>query len=563
MKRTLDVALITLLDGDLVQHPEHLGVAYLAGELRKAGHTVEILAISPANEAAMTARVIALAPRLVGFSLTTASFARATRIGRQVREALGTATHITAGGPLATSLGASLLRNPAWDFLDSSVRGDGELPIIDLLAALAHGKRLDAVPSLCHHTLTGVVCNPLAGAINDLSSFSLPSRDQIQRGPQATARIATSRGCTSRCSFCNAPHAGNLLAGKVWRGRAPEDVVDEIVTIYHEMNVSDFEFVDSTFEDPGGTAWAKQRIAAMAQLLIQRNLNLTFGCCVQAQNWTENDLWLIDLLRRAGLQRVLIGVESGSAEALKRWLKKATPADNRRAIDLFRSRSIYVNIGFIMFHPHATWEEVMENASFLRSTACHNLRLFSTRMEVYPGTGILETLRREDLLLPEYDQTLNPFAYKFIDAQVAQLARAMALLAGEEYASSGTVTVLPPHLQFAFFDMTLHAQLTRKMRADAPAGRRTPRSQKFLADYGAICGEISRFNFDVFQTTAGRVRSGASAEQAAACMVDDVQDWYAEKIEEIALLYRNCMDEQLPLARPGSLDYSNFMVGVQ
>jgi len=563
MKHTLDVALITLLDGDLVQHPEHLGVAHLASELRKAGRSVEIFAISPGNETELVARVIALEPRLVGFSLTTASFARATRIGQIVREALGPATHITAGGPVATSLGASLLRNPSWDFLDSAVRGDGELPIVQLLSALSQRMPLETVPSLCHRTLAEVVCNPLAGAINDLGWLALPSREQIGRGSQTTARIATSRGCTSRCSFCNAPHAGNLLTGKVWRGRAPESVVDEIETIYHEMKVHDFEFVDSTFEDPGGTDWAKQRIATIARLLIDRNLNITFGCCVQAQNWTEKDLWLIDLLRRAGLQRVLVGVESGSAEALKRWLKKATPADNLRAIELFRSHSIYVNMGFIMFHPHATSREVMENASFLRSTGCHHLRLFCTRMEVYPGTGILETLRREDLLLPEYDRTLNPFAYKFVDANVARLAYAMALLAGEEYASSGTVTVLPHHLQFGFLDMTLHAQLTWKMRTDAAGDRRALRFQKFLSDYRVICDQISGFNFDVFQTMAGRVLSGASARQAGASLIGRVQDWYAEKIEEISLLYAECMDEQLPVFASGPHQYSNFVVGVQ
>ncbi|MGZ4898285.1 MAG: cobalamin-dependent protein, partial [Candidatus Angelobacter sp.] len=135
MTRATDVVLITLLDGDLVQQPEHLGVAYVAAALRRAGHRVEILTTSPANEAEVVARVLFLRPRLSGFSLTTASFARATRLGRQIREAMGQEVHITAGGPLATSLGASLLRNPSWDFLDSVVRGDGEVPIIHLLNA--------------------------------------------------------------------------------------------------------------------------------------------------------------------------------------------------------------------------------------------------------------------------------------------------------------------------------------------------------------------------------------------------------------------------------------------
>jgi anaerobic magnesium-protoporphyrin IX monomethyl ester cyclase len=562
MKQKCDVVLITLLDGDLVQHPEHLGVAYLAAELRKAGRTVEIFPTSPANQVEVINSIIHLKPKLVGFSLTTASFARATRVGQQLREGLGSATHITAGGSLATSLGDSLLRNPAWDFLDSSVRGDGEGPIVELLEALTRDRDLSRVPSLCHRTCAGVACNPPALAVNDLNTFSPPSRDQIRGGKQMTARIATSRGCTSRCSFCNAPNAANRLVGKVWRGRSPLSVVDEMETVYHDQKVRDFEFVDSTFEDPGGSAWAKERIANIARLILERKLDITFGCCIQAQNWHEEDLWLIRLLRSAGLQRVLVGVESGSAETLKRWLKKATPIDNRRTIRLFQSNSVYVNMGFIMFHPHSTRQELMENISFLQSVGCQNLRQFCTRMEIYPGTGVLETLRKEGLLCPEYDSTLNPFAYRFVDAEIERLAYAMALLAGEEYASSGTVDVLPPHFQFAFFDMALHSQLTREMRAAGSRGS-ADRLQQFISDYNAICDEMSTFNIDLFRTISTRVFSGESPREATAVLVDHVQSWYAEKMTEISQLYRDCVDEQLPFAAMDFVQYSNSPVGVQ
>ena len=302
---------------------------------------------------------------------------------------------------------------------------------------------------------------------------------------------------------------------------------------------------------------------AIAQLILDRKLNITFGCCVQAQNWGEEDLWLIDLLKRAGLQRVLIGIESGSAESLKRWQKKATPADNRRAIGLFRSRSIYVNMGFIMFHPHSTRQEVMENASFLRSTGGHNLRLLGTRLEVYPGTAVLETLRKDGLLRAEYDHTLNPFAYRFIDDGIERLAHAMALLAGEEYAASGTVEVLPPHLQFAFLDLALHTQIEGKMRVDAETRRGARRLHQFMAEYHSICERIGAFNYDLFQDIARQVLAGKPAQETIFGLVDLVQSWYSKKIEEVSLLYSNCMEEQPTIAAPVSLQYSNSMAGVQ
>jgi anaerobic magnesium-protoporphyrin IX monomethyl ester cyclase len=555
----LDVALITLLDGDLVQFPEHLGVAYLAAEVRNAGWTVEIFPTSPDNEAEVIARIASLQPRIAGFSLTTASFLRASRIGQHLRELLGDSIHITAGGPVVSSMGTSLLRNPAWAFLDSAVRGEGEASIKQLLEAVIGNGDFTAVPNLCYRTPTEVACNPRSGAVHDLDRLPFASRDQVLIGPFRSARIATSRGCTSRCSFCNAPHAGNTFTGKVWRGRSPESVVDEIESIYREHRVMDFEFVDSTFEDPGGTPKAKERIATIARLILQRGLKITFGCCVQAQNWKIDDLWLIRLLKQAGLQRVLIGVESGSTETLRSWFKKATVADNHRAVELFRTNGVYVNMGFIMFHPHSTRQNVMENAAFLKAAGCHNLRLLCTRMEVYPGTELLERLRSQGLLRSDYDATLNPYAYTFVDAEIEKLAYAMALLAGEEYARFGTVDVVPPHLQFAFMDFVIHRNLEWQSKQGPEAARR---AQQFGACYRELCSEISEFNLGVFHNISRSIFAGGRPEDIAAETAGGVADWYSKKIAEINGLYQECMEEQPPYIPPLNIcDSFNSMVG--
>ena len=555
----LDVALITLLDGDLVQFPEHLGVAYLAAEVRNAGWTVEIFPTSPDNEAEVIARIASLQPRIAGFSLTTASFLRASRIGQHLRELLGDSIHITAGGPVVSSMGTSLLRNPAWAFLDSAVRGEGEASIKQLLEAVIGNGDFSSVPNLCYRTPTEVACNPRSGAVHDLDRLPFASRDQVLIGPFRSARIATSRGCTSRCSFCNAPHAGNTFTGKVWRGRSPESVVDEIESIYREHRVRDFEFVDSTFEDPGGTPKAKERIATIARLILQRNLKITFGCCVQAQNWKIDDLWLIRLLKQAGLQRVLIGVESGSTETLRSWFKKATVADNHRAVELFRTNGVYVNMGFIMFHPHSTRQNVMENAAFLKAAGCHNLRLLCTRMEVYPGTELLERLRSQGLLRSDYDATLNPYAYTFVDAEIEKLAYAMALLAGEEYARFGTVDVVPPHLQFAFMDFVIHRNLEWQSKQGPEAARR---AQQFGACYRELCSEVSEFNLGVFHNISRRIFAGGQPEDIAAETAGGVADWYGKKIAEINGLYQECMEEQPPYIPPLNIcDSFNSMVG--
>lgn len=545
----VDAVLITLLDGELAQNPEHLGVAYLAAELRSFGHTVEIIPVWSANEAESLINVKRLRPRLIGFSLTTVSFARATRLGQNIREALGPETHITCGGPLVTSLGASLLRNPEWTFLDSAVRGDGEKALRELLEAVLTHRPFTSITSLCYRSAAGPVCNTVTASVSDLDHFKSPARDQMQPESEAPVRVATSRGCTSRCAFCNAPHAANTIAGKVWRGRTPENVVEELEQIWRGTQHSDFEFVDSTFEDPGGTTWAKTRIATIAQLILSRRLDITFGCCVQAQNWREKDHWLIELLSEAGLRRVLIGVESGSAGALRRWFKRATPEDNVRAIELFRAHSVFVTIGFIMFHAHSTWDELADNVAFLGRVASHNLRLFSTRMEVYPGTALLDSLRQDNLLREQYDLTLNPFDYDFQDEGIGRLAYAMALLSGEEYASHGTVNELPAHLKVAFAEPLLEAAFA-KLRRSTPAGQYSALLEDSTLRYRDICEVLGQFNLGLFQELKSRVCAGLCASEAAAPWIRPLNSLYADKMLAMSDLYRSCTGKELFSVHP-------------
>lgn len=222
---------------------------------------------------------------------------------------------------------------------------------------------------------------------------------------------------------------------------------------------------------------------------------------------------------------------------------------------------MYVNMGFIMFHPHSTRQEVMENAAFLKETGCHNLRLLCTRMEVYPGTELLERLRNQGLLRSDYDATLNPYAYTFVDAEIEKLAFAMALLAGEEYARLGTVDVVPPHLQFAFMDFVIHRNLEWQSKQGPEASRR---AQQFGARYRKLCSEISEFNLGVFHNISRRIFAGGRPEEIAAETAGGVAHWFRAKIAGINRLYQDCMDDQPPYGAPfDTCDSFNSMVGAQ
>ena len=180
-------------------------------------------------------------------------------------------------------------------------------------------------------------------------------------------------------------------------------------------------------------------------------------------------------------------------------------------------------------------------------------------MEVYPGTEIQARLRREGLLHSDYDATLNPFAYTFVDAEIGTLAYAMALLAGEEYARFGTVSdTLPPHLQFAFIDLAIHRNLDWQSKQGPEA---SVCAQQFGAYYKDLCRDISAFNLWVFDEISRRIFAGGRPEDIAAETGRGVALWYGIKIAEINEAYRDCMKEQPPYAFPvNTFSFSDTMV---
>jgi len=78
------------------------------------------------------------------------------------------------------------------------------------------------------------------------------------------------------------------------------------------------------------------------------------------------DAQILESLGCAGLQTVLVGIESGSQSVLGRLHKDSLRAASERAINLCRSVGIEPQVGFLMFVPDSTVEDLEYNLEFLQ-----------------------------------------------------------------------------------------------------------------------------------------------------------------------------------------------------
>ncbi len=243
--------------------------------------------------------------------------------------------------------------------VDGVLLGEPELTFKSLARAISSGRHIKNkdIPGLAMAGDGGCPDGSFLKpeTAEDLDTLPFPLRTSaMRRLPEVN--LLGSRGCYGHCTFCHLSSFGGR-----WRGRSPENIVEEIDCIIAENEVftRDFYFTDPNFFGPG--AGGQDRALRLASLMGQRNIR--FGIEARVNDIKEAS---ISALAGAGLRQILVGLESGRDESLKRMGKMTTVREGEEAIKVLRRHGIEPNIGFIMFEPGSTLEDLRANFEFLK-----------------------------------------------------------------------------------------------------------------------------------------------------------------------------------------------------
>lgn len=482
----MKIALVISLGGDLVRSTEHLGIAYIAAILREHSYQVDIYEIEEKNIVHKSTYDNLLHNNydIVGFTTTCITMKNIIAISAIIKEE-SPSSYILYGGHMATFTGAKLLEE--FQNVDFSIIGEGENTFLELVRCLENKGDLATVKGLIYRNAGKVCVNEGRELIENLDLLPFPVRDQFERyGSKAQyIRISTSRGCLGSCGFCS-NFVGRKQKGARWRGRSPINVVDEIETLVNKYSFRTFDFVDSTFEDPGKEG--KERIRQIAQEILNRNLTIFYNCCFRAENWSLEDSDLLELLCKSGLEKVNIGFEAGNNRGLKLLNKNAVLDDNYQVIHILKKYpQIYLTFGFIMLHPYSNLQDIKDNADFLHNTGFGQvIRHYFWRLEVYPGTLFEFNLQRDKLLDKSYNIDDGMYKYHFQNREVAFLEPIF-----ENMLSLKSVW------DFEIFDILVHTFITRlqKKYKSEPVVERINEFSEFVKK---IRLEMTDFNYLFF-----------------------------------------------------------------
>lgn len=409
---------------------EHLGIMSIAAYARSKGIPVSTINGMVAGHASVEqtwADVVAAArrsgpPCLIGFTNIDTFDEVLVLVERSRQE--WPDVRIALGNTFATLNYDRILRQHTG--IDYVVLGEGEVSFTLLAEAVLNNRPVDAVPALAWRDPDGAV-RSTAPTVLDLDDLPWPARDELPTVLREgfAGAVFTTRGCLYRCTFCGTGAASDLLGRDRYRARSIESVVDEIEFLVTDFGVDFISISDDLFLAKHSRM--QERAAAFASEVIRRKLRLTF--MFDARVDAIFDLDLLAHLKRAGLRRVFIGLETGSYEQLVSYRKRHVAAgeDPATRIRALQDLGIEVIPGTIMFHPAVKPAELRETVRLLKATGYKTPRKLFDRITAYAGTPLYDEYAAKGYLTNDWPvgewEFIDPNARRVYEAVAAHVVR--------------------------------------------------------------------------------------------------------------------------------------------
>ena len=379
---------------DSIRVPFPLGLAYIASYLQKYGIEVKIIdtlaegwRVRHSGESGIirvglplskiTDIVSGFSPDAVGIScMFTSQSNNLHEVANAVKKKLPDIP-VIAGGAHASAAPDAVLRDSNIDF---AVQGEGEYTMLDLIRCFEGQIDIAGVKGIHYRVEDKVVFTGQRPPIMDLDSLPLPAYDLLPMdeyfnsgkagmSPRSVTSkkwmsVITSRGCPFMCNFCSV----NLVSGRKWRARSPDNVLNEL-----EYLVKKYDVKHIFFEDDNLT-FDTTRAEEIFKGIIDRGIDITWETPngIRADRLTEN---LVDSMKKSGCSGLTIAVESGDQDFLYNTVKKNMDLKKlESAVNLIKNKGIDLSAFFILGIPGETEKTVTKTINFSRKLARKGVR---------------------------------------------------------------------------------------------------------------------------------------------------------------------------------------------
>ncbi|MFA5839566.1 MAG: radical SAM protein [Candidatus Margulisiibacteriota bacterium] len=344
------------------QHPESLGLAYVAAAVHQAGFDVSVESFNWEGACEdidqfeiqedellrnLSTRISRENISVVGVTVHTYDVGRAMRTAKSAREA---GAIVILGGPHITAA-----EN------DPQIRGY-------LLEKLANGVPILDVPSLSFLNDGQYQITPEQSGIKELTELR-PFWQIFGARLASTAYlpILASLGCIYRCNFCTAK--GPRLI------RPPSEVIEEVVSsvgITRKFGFHDLSFTSYPHLVQLHTTYNNSSLPDNLCLCASGRVNEVID--------RKNEL---PLLKEFGLLLLMLGVESGDNQMLHLMRKGITSEQSLEAFRLLKEAGIRPKAYMLVGYPGETTETITKSINFINHRMFSDWHIYIPETEAY------------------------------------------------------------------------------------------------------------------------------------------------------------------------------------
>lgn len=322
-------------------------------------------------------------------SMTGEQLAHALEMGHMVR-ASSPHTPVVFGGIHATLLPEQSIAESCFDLV---AEGEGEETIggiIDYFQGIADISCIRGI----HYREDGRSVSTGPRELFDLNRLRTPSWHLINAAEYSDFTIQAGRGCPHACTFCY----NSLYNRGHWRFRAPEKVVEEIVSLHERHGIDAFQFIDDNFFT------SFERVREICELILQAGIDIHWKSSFRADYFRRITPEFADLLARSGLRLLFVGAESGSSQVLEKIRKKITVEDIISAAEVSHKYRLPVSMSFMTGFPFETEKDREMTYALMDRVKRINPEIDIEGINIYtpyPGTDLFEESKQHGFRPPK------------------------------------------------------------------------------------------------------------------------------------------------------------------
>lgn len=337
--------------------------------------------------------------------LTGAPISDALRLSRAVKRARPDLT-VVWGGWHPSMFARECLLEPA---VDITVRGQGEETFVEIVQRLAAGQSLQGCAGCTVRLADGTIYENPPRSLAAVDKFRahdynlIPVERYFELKGKRQLDYISSQGCNFRCAFCSDP----FVYGRQWVGLEPVRMALRLKELWDQYHFDDVNFQDETFFTKRG------RVQALAEKIIESGMKITWAATMRADQGVRlpDEVWV--KCKQSGLRRLLVGVESGSDEMLRRIRKDIKIEQVFATAEKMVQHGIAGHFPFIVGFPDESESSIQASLDVAKRLRAMSLDFLTPifYFKPYPGSELVIEAVARGFRLPETLEEWARFDY--------------------------------------------------------------------------------------------------------------------------------------------------------